>query len=1122
MITGDYQPIDYSWASGETTQSITKTPGTTTTYTVTGSTTGGCAPTTSSITITVNPLPTATISGDATVCQNDAAPTITFTGRNGTAPYTFTYNINGGANQTVTSPSGANPQSATLTNVSTGTAGTFKYNLVSVQGQFCTNPQTGSATVTVNALPTVAANTGTNSVCVGSTTALSNATTGGTWSTSNASVATVNTSGVVTGVAAGTAIISYTITSDKGCTNSATTTVTVKSLPSVAPIIGANSVCEGKTTTLTNATEGGTGTATITYTTAPSNGCTNSATSAVTVKPTPAPLIEAEGPTVSCTGTVKLTSSEASSYQWYRNETAIALATAKEYTAILAGKYSVTVTNAEGCSGTSAPVDVSFITNSWTAAALSSNWNDPLNWCSRQVPTSSTDAVIPSGVAFYPELSVNAEVKSLEVKSGATVSLKDKTLAIYGTLSGPGKFVGSAKSGLTLNGTSSPVTLYFDQTTDAETNVLEDLTINSSATVSLNNKLYIIGTLAPNGSTLNTGDHLTLRSTSIPNTARVAPVSESGTINGDVTVERFIPARRSFRFVSPSVTTTTSIKYNWMENAVNPGVYDINDPKPGYGTNITGKNSTANGFDPTITNNHSLYTFNTSDQKWDSVLNTNGDLKAGDAYRLMVRGSRSTEMWQPDNNPDPSNTILRATGKLFTGTHIPGLTTKVNGYTFIGNPYASPVDFEEMIKMNSSFEVTGTANNIKPEYTVWDPQLPTRGVYVTYNAVTHANNFVDPVLTSKVDKKIQSGQAFFVQTIGSNPKIEFNETYKTTGNTAVFRDPSALTKLSVQLLLNADGGMQNTADGVAAFFDDNFKSTIGNEDSYKFTNLDENLAINRKGASLSIEGRPSVTADDTIPLKMWRFRQNSYYLKLTASNFSPEVTAFVKDAYLHKETPVDLSSVTLFPFTIDTALPASFANDRLSIVFKAATALPVTMTNVKAYQKDEGIQVNWTAEAEMNIERYEVEKSVDGQNFEKATGVTAKGNNAAAQNYSWFDENANTGSNFYRIKVIEKSGAIKYTQVVKVNIAWGNSSLTVFPNPIKGNLIKVQLNNMEKGRYSAVLYNTLGQRLYSSIIEHTGRSATYTISLGRLISKGTYTLHINKGDTTINERVIVE
>ncbi len=89
-------------------------------------------------------------------------------------------------------------------------------------------------------------------------------------------------------------------------------------------------------------------------------------------------------------------------------------------------------------------------------------------------------------------------------------------------------------------------------------------------------------------------------------------------------------------------------------------------------------------------------------------------------------------------------------------------------------------------------------------------------------------------------------------------------------------------------------------------------------------------------------------------------------------------------------------------------------------------------------------------------------------------------------------------------------------------ITEGSGRLTVFPNPVKGNVIQVQLSNMEKGRYSANLYNNLGQKLYSNTINHTARSGTYTISSGRLINKGTYTLHITKGNTIISERVTVE
>ncbi|MDR3651375.1 MAG: gliding motility-associated C-terminal domain-containing protein [Paludibacter sp.] len=113
-------------------------------------------------TVTINPLPSATIVGTSTVCQNDVSPIITFTGSGGTAPYTFNYLING-VNQTVTTTVG---NSVTVT-VPTNVAGTFIYSLVSVKDAStttCSNPQSGSVSVTINPLPT-AVISGTATVC---------------------------------------------------------------------------------------------------------------------------------------------------------------------------------------------------------------------------------------------------------------------------------------------------------------------------------------------------------------------------------------------------------------------------------------------------------------------------------------------------------------------------------------------------------------------------------------------------------------------------------------------------------------------------------------------------------------------------------------------------------------------------------------------------------------------------------------------------------------------------------------------------------------------------------------------------------------------------------------------
>ena len=116
-----------------------------------------------SATVTVNPLPTASISGTTTVCQNTTAPNVIFTGANGTAPYTFSYTINSGPVQTIQTTSG---NSVNLP-VTTSVTGTFDYALVSVtdgSSTLCTQSASGNATVIVQATST-ATISGTATVC---------------------------------------------------------------------------------------------------------------------------------------------------------------------------------------------------------------------------------------------------------------------------------------------------------------------------------------------------------------------------------------------------------------------------------------------------------------------------------------------------------------------------------------------------------------------------------------------------------------------------------------------------------------------------------------------------------------------------------------------------------------------------------------------------------------------------------------------------------------------------------------------------------------------------------------------------------------------------------------------
>ena len=161
-IVSQNSVVNWKWNFGDGSPDLNGVQNPTHTYTNTGTytiklvsySTEGCK---DSIThqLTVSPMPTAAISGTTAVCLNSTPPLVTFTGADATAPYTFTYKIDGGANQIVTTTNGNSVTVAAPTNV----VGTFIYSLVSVQEgstSGCTQPATGSATITVKPMPTAA------------------------------------------------------------------------------------------------------------------------------------------------------------------------------------------------------------------------------------------------------------------------------------------------------------------------------------------------------------------------------------------------------------------------------------------------------------------------------------------------------------------------------------------------------------------------------------------------------------------------------------------------------------------------------------------------------------------------------------------------------------------------------------------------------------------------------------------------------------------------------------------------------------------------------------------------------------------------------------------------------
>ena len=167
------------------------------------STAAGC-PFTATFPLSVNAVPAATISASATsVCQNAVSPNVVFTGSLAVAPYTFTYTVNGGSIQTITTTSG----NAVSLPVSTTNAGSNIYALVSVMdANGCPKSVTTSITVTVKALPVASTVTPEVTICSATTTSIALTSTPTATFSFSPSITTIpdGTGATITGSANGT------------------------------------------------------------------------------------------------------------------------------------------------------------------------------------------------------------------------------------------------------------------------------------------------------------------------------------------------------------------------------------------------------------------------------------------------------------------------------------------------------------------------------------------------------------------------------------------------------------------------------------------------------------------------------------------------------------------------------------------------------------------------------------------------------------------------------------------------------------------------------------------------------------------------------------------------------
>ncbi len=232
-----------------------------------------------------------------------------------------------------------------------------------------------------------------------------------------------------------------------------------------------------------------------------------------------------------------------------------------------------------------------------------------------------------------------------------------------------------------------------------------------------------------------------------------------------------------------------------------------------------------------------------------------------------------------------------------------------------------------------------------------------------------------------------------------------------------------------------------------------------------------------------------------------------------------------------------LGSIVDFAFTVPLAylnsvggmIPAQLAtgvgtiNQTFNVQDPACiNPLPVELTTFTGSSVAEGVALKWKTASEKDNERFEIERSVDGKNFEKIGSMQGKGTTSSASSYQFIDKAPLKGINYYRLNQVDFDGTNAHSKVIKVNSEnrFAGLGVRLIPNPCPDQNCSIELQGVDATKALTVEMRDLTGRIVFSQQIPADQSSFNLPKAG--ISKGIYILSARNGENITNQKVIIQ
>ena len=174
--------------------------------------------------------------------------------------------------------------------------------------------------------------------------------------------------------------------------------------------------------------------------------------------------------------------------------------------------------------------------------------------------------------------------------------------------------------------------------------------------------------------------------------------------------------------------------------------------------------------------------------------------------------------------------------------------------------------------------------------------------------------------------------------------------------------------------------------------------------------------------------------------------------------------------------------------------------------FSIASPLALNFLSLNGNSGEKDIKIIWSILNDVEISRYEVQKSENGLSFRTIKNI-ASSRLPNISNYIFSDYTPTIGTNYYRIKVFNNNGTVNLSRVFRIYFGNVGNSVFIYPNP-SGSELTVRFAAVSKGKYQLSILSIAGHQILTMPFYHDGIDKTIHIDMPQTMARGIYQLFL--------------